>query len=183
MSATLDYDTSLREYAVSKSNFLRQHQGIHNICTGAVVFNKDSKLLLVQRAKEELAFANLWEIPGGGMDDTDETILHAAARELKEETGLVPIRIARKVMQIKFADGGKINPERMWLKLIFQFEVDDPSAVVLNPAEHQRFAWASEEEVVNDLLKEGGISLEYISQWNKDVKLEAFRLQQETVLG
>lgn len=51
------------------------------------------------------------------MDDTDETILHAAARELKEETGLVPMRVARKVMQFTFADGGKNNPERMWLKV------------------------------------------------------------------
>lgn len=60
MSASLVYESSLQEYAVSKSDFLSQHQGIDNICTGAVVFNKDSKLLLVQRAKEELAFANLW---------------------------------------------------------------------------------------------------------------------------
>ena len=127
------------------------------------------------------------------MDDTDETILHAAARELKEETGLTAIRAVRKVTQITFSTGGG-DRERTWLKvctvqsvrlwtvltafqLIFQFEVDNPDAVVLDPLEHQRFLWASEEEVVNDLVKEGSTSLEYISQENKAVKLEAFRLQ------
>jgi isopentenyldiphosphate isomerase len=55
-----DYDPSLQEYAVSRDNFLSQHGDIHMICTGAVVFNNASKLLLVQRAKEELAFANAW---------------------------------------------------------------------------------------------------------------------------
>lgn len=48
------------------------------------------------------------------MDDTDETILHAAARELKEETGLTAIRVVRKVAQFTFPDGG---PEKMWLKV------------------------------------------------------------------
>ncbi|OSS47523.1 hypothetical protein B5807_07516 [Epicoccum nigrum] len=178
-----DYDPSLQEYAVSRGNFLSQHGDIHMICTGAVVFNNASKLLLVQRAKEELAFANAWEIPGGAMDDTDKTILHAAARELKEETGLTAVRAVRKVTQITFTTAGGNRPQRTWLKLIFQFEVDNPDAVVLDPLEHQRFLWVSEEEVVNDLVKEGSTSLEYISQENKAVKLEAFRLQQERALG
>lgn len=47
------------------------------------------------------------------MDDTDETILHAAARELKEETGLTVIRAVRKVAQFTFPDG----PNKTWLKV------------------------------------------------------------------
>lgn len=34
-----------------------------------------------------------WEIPGGGCDDDDESILHAVARELWEEVGLTTTRI------------------------------------------------------------------------------------------
>lgn len=64
-------------------------------------------------------------------------------------------------------------------KLIFQFEVEDSSAVVLDPVEHQRYVWASESEVVHDAVKEGSVLLKYISPQNKDVKLEAFRLQRE----
>jgi isopentenyldiphosphate isomerase len=58
-----DYEPSLQEYAVSSNDFLSQHSDIHILCTGAVVFNIASKLLLVQRAEEELAFANAWVSP------------------------------------------------------------------------------------------------------------------------
>ena len=57
------------------------------------------------------------------MDDTDETILHAAARELKEETGLTAIRVVRKVMQITFTTGGGNRPQRTWLKVRFSLSV------------------------------------------------------------
>ncbi|KAJ4319118.1 Transcriptional activator of fatty acid utilization [Neodidymelliopsis sp. IMI 364377] len=86
------------------------------------------------------------------MDDTDETILHAAARELKEETGLIATRAVRKVTQFAFSDGWKNRPTKTWLKLIFQFEVKDAESITLDPIEHQNYLWASEEEVVNDLV-------------------------------
>ncbi|KAH6611933.1 NUDIX hydrolase domain-like protein [Boeremia exigua] len=175
--------TSLQQYAIPESEYLSQHHDVHVICTGAVVFNNEGKLLLVQRAKDEKAYPDAWEIPGGKMDDTDETILHAAARELKEETGLVATRVVRKVTQFTFADGGKKRAGKTWLKLVFQFEVDNADAVVLDPIEHQRFLWACEEEITNDLVKEGSTPLNYISPTNKDVKLEAFKLQREAVLA
>ena len=59
--------------------------------------------------------------------------------------------------------------------------MDDPSAIVLDPIEHQSHLWATEDEVVNDLVVEGTTSLEYISPANKDIKLEAFRLQREAL--
>lgn len=55
--------------------------------------------------------------------------------------------------------------------------MDNVDAIALDPNEHQHFLWASEHEVVNDLAAEANIPLEYISQVNKDVKLEAFRLR------
>lgn len=36
---------------------------------------------------------------------------------------------------------------------------------------------------MNDLVKEGSTLLEYISQENKNVKLEAFKLQREAVVA
>lgn len=60
--------------------------------------------------------------------------------------------------------------------------MDSLDAVVLDPIEHQRFAWASEDEVVNDLVNKEKTSLKYISQENKDVKLEAFKLQREAIV-
>ncbi|XPT00296.1 hypothetical protein M3J09_009452 [Ascochyta lentis] len=176
-----DYPTSLQPYAVTEGEYLSEHQDVHIICTGAAVFNREGRLLLVQRAKDEKAFPDAWEVPGGKMDDTDETILHAAARELKEETGLTATRVVRKVTQFTFSDGWGNRPTKTWLKLIFQFEVADLDAVVLGPIEHQSHVWASEEEVAKDLVAEGSTPLRYISQQNKHVKLEAFRLQREAV--
>lgn len=117
------------------------------------------------------------EIPGGKVDDTDSTLLHAAARELKEETGLIAKRVIRKVSHFTFADGRPDKPIT-WLKLIFEMEVEDFN-VTLDSVEHQQYLFASEEEVKHDLV--GDVKLAYISPPNKDVKLEAFRLRKEGV--
>lgn len=53
------------------------------------------------------------------MDDTDETILHAAARELKEETGLTATRVVRKVTQFTFSDGLENRPAPTWMKVFW----------------------------------------------------------------
>ena len=55
-----NYSSSLQEFAIPEGEYLSQHQDIHMIGTGAIVFNKEGKLLLVQRAKEEKAFPNAW---------------------------------------------------------------------------------------------------------------------------
>jgi 8-oxo-dGTP pyrophosphatase MutT (NUDIX family) len=115
------------------------------------------------------------EIPGGKVEAGDETILHGAARELREETGLEATRVLRKVGQLTFEDEKVGRPKTTWLKLIFEMEVDRADAVVLDPVEHQRFLFASEDEVVNE--RAGDVALQYITPPNKAVKLEAFRLR------
>jgi isopentenyldiphosphate isomerase len=57
---SLDYPSSLQEYAVSEQEYLRQHPEFDLLVSGAVVFNKEGKLLLVQRAADEKAFPNFW---------------------------------------------------------------------------------------------------------------------------
>lgn len=57
---SFDIPSSLQEYAISEKEYIDQHEGVHIICTGAVVFNKEGKLLLVQRAKDEKAFPDAW---------------------------------------------------------------------------------------------------------------------------
>jgi hypothetical protein len=79
--------------------------------------------------------------------------------------------VLRKVAHFTFEDGRR---RTTWLKLIFEMEVEDTN-VTLDPVEHQDYLFASEEEINNDLV--GDVKLAYISPPNKDVKLEAFRLQ------
>lgn len=118
------------------------------------------------------------EIPGGKVDDTDETILHAAARELQEEAGLGAIRVVRKVAQLTFLDGRPGREQKTWLKLAFEMEVDNID-VTLDPTEHQSFLYATEEEVIAGVV--GDIKMAYMSPQSKAVKLEAFRLRREAL--
>jgi len=46
------------------------------------------ELLLVKRSDSASAFPGTWALPGGFMDRSDECIADAAARELREETGV-----------------------------------------------------------------------------------------------
>jgi 8-oxo-dGTP pyrophosphatase MutT (NUDIX family) len=62
-------------------------------------------------------------VPGGKVDDTDETLLHAAVRELKEETGLTATRVCSKVAEFTFEDARPGKRPVTWLKLIFHVEV------------------------------------------------------------
>jgi 8-oxo-dGTP pyrophosphatase MutT (NUDIX family) len=54
----------------------------------AVVESSDQHVLLTRRAAHMRTFPGLWVPPGGGMEDSDLTLLHAGLRELREETGL-----------------------------------------------------------------------------------------------
>ncbi|KAH9868896.1 hypothetical protein J1614_007971 [Plenodomus biglobosus] len=176
-SPPLRFGSDLQDYAISDKEFLAQHPEFDILCTGVAIFNSDGKLLLVQRAKNEHAFPDAWEIPGGKVDDTDDTILHAAARELKEEAGVVATRVVRKVTQFTFDDKPPGRPNKLWLKLIFEMEVEDLSTITLDPVEHQAFLFATKEEVIAE--QAGGVKLAYVSEVNKTVKLEAFRLRRE----
>jgi 8-oxo-dGTP diphosphatase len=54
-------------------------------CVGAIVRDGDGRLLVVQRANPPAAGS--WSLPGGRVED-GETDIVAAAREIREETGL-----------------------------------------------------------------------------------------------
>lgn len=98
-------------------------------------------------------------------------------------------RFVRKVAELDWEDRlphhGK--PER-WVKFIFEVEVEgngdannkrtdtEPDLkVFLDPNEHQRYIWATEDEVRNE--KVGEMALKYITPDNKVAKLEAFELR------
>jgi mutator protein MutT len=56
------------------------------LCAGAVVRDADGRLLLVRRG--HAPSAGLWSLPGGRVEP-GETAAEAAAREVREETGLI----------------------------------------------------------------------------------------------
>jgi 8-oxo-dGTP pyrophosphatase MutT (NUDIX family) len=133
----------------------------------------------------------LWEPPGGGLEPHDPTILHGAAREALEESGLVVARAACVVgrplvytLQSRHRSG-PLEGEPMWFgKLDFVFELapgdDDGSfvAVTPDPAEHCDFAWASERELLAGQMADGRpLPITYPEQ--KARLLQALRMRRE----
>ena len=56
------------------------------VAVGAIVFDADGRVLLVERARPP--GAGLWSVPGGKLEGA-ETLAQAVAREVREETGLL----------------------------------------------------------------------------------------------
>lgn len=139
-----DYLSKLNETATPK---------LEGLATGAVIFSahhpagQPDKVLLVQRAPHD-SMPNRWEIPGGAVDE-DETVLGGVAREVWEESGLRVSRLTASVWAGEGLAAGAVfrtTRGRFIFKLTFVAEVEDSSAVRLDPDEHQDYVWATEEE-------------------------------------
>lgn len=115
---------ALRQHTIPLSTFLTRNPQYTNLVVGALIFNPSTpthptRLLILQRASTEIGFPNLWEIPGGTCDAEDPTILHSAARETFEETGLRLMKFVREVGKGVELVIGKTR----WFKLSFEIEV------------------------------------------------------------
>ncbi|KAK7967283.1 NUDIX domain-containing protein [Apiospora aurea] len=172
--------------------YLAANAGFKGLGTGALVFfSPDAetssnssgqgdeeataeRILLVQRAAHD-SMPLRWE---------DETILHAVARELREESGLRAAHIGPQVGEPMafFTRRG-----RRMLKLSFLVDVEagadgqggkkSPPVVKLDPEEHAAFFWATEEECRRHRVGETDIEFTHISQ--EQTILEGFRLRRE----
>lgn len=54
----------------------------------SAVITRGTQVLLTQRSEAEDVFPGLWGIPGGKMDSTDNDLLSALKREIREEVGI-----------------------------------------------------------------------------------------------
>ncbi|KAK3386221.1 hypothetical protein B0T20DRAFT_494003 [Sordaria brevicollis] len=167
---------------------------------GALIFSTSSpdsidRILLLQRAPHD-SMPLRWEIPGGAIDPDDETFLHGVAREMWEEAGLMPKRMVCQVgsdekPQVFLTRSGKVV-----LKVSVEVEVDEASGtkeqedgevegkwkglpkVVIDPNEHVRFVWATEEE-----CRAGVMVIEIDGGEREELKLTfTTRDQRETIL-
>ncbi|MCJ1230242.1 hypothetical protein MMC12_006914 [Toensbergia leucococca] len=198
---------SLSHLTVPLYQFIQDHRPKYDhLVVGAFIFapsdspaTSPPRILLVQRAKTESAFPNLWEVPGGSSELADPTVLHSVAREVFEETGL---RLTKFVRQIGQGVEFNINHLR-WLKLSFEIEVAElphqsrhschdhssgheaditasqsmdattnSGLVTLDPKEHQQYVWATEEDIKKCYQDEGPYSL--LNEAQRQVMLQAF---------
>ena len=70
------------------------------LCAGAIVRDDDGRVLLVRRANEPSR--GLWSVPGGRVEP-GETPPEAAAREVREETGL-DVRIGELLLTLEIGN-------------------------------------------------------------------------------
>ncbi|KXX82648.1 MutT-like protein [Madurella mycetomatis] len=192
------WQASVNGLHITEKDFLSTRPLIAAAATGALVFSKASgedRALIIQRAAHD-SMPLLWETPGGACDLEDETILHGVARELWEETGLRMKSVTRQV------GGGYTFITRSGLavtKLTFEAEVETPVSaqgeqlfpkVTLDPNEHVRFLWATEEECrqgrVAALDSNGEpevVNVEFTTEAQKRIILYGFKLRREAAEG
>ena len=109
-----------------------------------VVYTRDMEVLLLERA----ARPGYWQSVTGSLDRLDEPLAEAAAREVREETGidaasgkLEPWSMANTFeiylrWRHRFAPGVTHNTEH-----VFGLALPGPQPVTLAPEEHITFAW------------------------------------------
>ncbi|KAF5647634.1 NUDIX domain protein [Fusarium tjaetaba] len=171
-----EYEPSAEDFCVSKQAYLAAHPEAQfgYLATSALVLDtsivSEPRILLLQRAASD-DDPNMWEPPGGACDDGDESVLSAAARELREEAGLEAKWIGGPVGEPHFFtldDGKRV------CQFNFLVKVDLSSQdVKLSPNEHQRFVWASESDVRE--RKAGDIELDFTRDEVQQTVLAAFQ--------
>lgn len=172
-------NSSALSFTDSQSAYLSKHPDprYNYLATGALVFDTSNpslpRVLLIQRSGRD-SMPNRWEVPGGGCDDEDESILHSAVRELWEEAGLKTKSISYPI------DRAHLFSSRSGKKICkFNFLVEAEKNgegkfdVTLDPNEHQRFVWATEEEVKTK--RSGEEELEFTFEELENTVIEAFQ--------
>ena len=119
------------------------------VVVGGVIIN-ENKVLIVQRASDEEAYPDLWEVPSGKKEPL-EKVTDAVLREVKEETGLVTEMV--KVIDVFNFSVEKTNETRDVTQINFLLKLIGSSEVKLSN-EHQNFAWITKDEINNYNLSE-----------------------------
>lgn len=177
-SSDFECDTSVKQFCIPKDTYFALHPNaqFNFIATSALVLDTESssdpRILLVQRAASD-SNPNKWEAPGGACDDDDSTILHGAARELWEETGLEATRMDALVGEPHLFTS-RSGKRICQFNFAVQVKVVDgkPPAVELDPEEHQDFVWATQQEV--KARRAGDVDLDFTSKEVEQIVLLAF---------
>jgi 8-oxo-dGTP pyrophosphatase MutT (NUDIX family) len=170
------FSSSLSPFAIPVKEYLSLHPEFEAIAAGALVFDSQDRLLILQRAAQD-SMPNLWEVPGGGCDADNESILNGIAREVWEESGLKVSVLGHLV-----GDGHVFFTRKRQLKVCkytFEAEVESTEGVKLDPDEHQNYLWVTEEECRSHRVEREGAVLEvkFTTAGQEATILEGFRLR------
>ena len=108
------------------------------IIVKCIIYNQElDRFLLVQRSSDDDTGAETWENAGGNIED-GESPEDAAAREVREETGITDIDISR-VAYVSLLDG---EPPALLIVYLCLTNTAD----VRISFEHKAYVWADEQQ-------------------------------------
>ena len=137
----------------------------HKTIVGAVIFHPapspPAKILLLKRTAIDEFYPNVFEIPGGHVEDTDADIFGALVREVQEETSLSVDSVKGSIESFTYSTkktmkvGEKeVEVQKSSLQLNFVCEVAEDTFRV-KPEEPSEGIWAAEDEVGSLEMTEG----------------------------
>lgn len=123
------------------------------VSSTVIVISKDRKALIVQRPPDK-AFANLWTVAGGKLQDTDGVTVSktfkylssecCAVRELEEETGIyISIKDVKYLCSIY---AGEINRLILSYYVVLDKNADE---IEIKLSECQAYKWITRDEIKN----------------------------------
>ena len=129
--------------------------------------DKGLKFLILKRNEKKL-YEHLWQGVAGKIEK-DEAAWETAIRELKEETGLDPVKmfVADHVSQFYEKHGDRVN-----LVPVFGIEVDSKNVILSD--EHIEYKWVDFKEAFDTLVWNGqkkGIQTVYNMVSNNDERI------------
>ena len=113
------------------------------IIVHTIIFNKNKQILILKRSVNENVLPNLWDIPGGTLEDGENPI-DGATREVWEESG-IKIKNAHLFFYTSNIDKRK---DAQFIRLIF---ITQSSAknIKLSLNEHDKYKWIKISEAKN----------------------------------
>ncbi len=142
----------------------------------------EPRILLLRRSPTD-SLPLRWEPPGGATDPEDPSILHACARELHEEAGLLATSITSVVQpdgRLFFTGNGNLVCKFEFVVSV-EGEGEGMPKVKLDPEEHVDFVWATEGDCRERQVMRGEevVELNFTFKEQRESVLEAFRLVRE----
>jgi len=115
---------------------------IQKIVLAGVVFNKEGKVLILQRNENEDIYPGMWELPSGKREFF-ESSHNTLVREIREEAGLdIEIIQPCSVFEYKIEKPNEIRDSTQ-----INFIVISNTSEVRLSEEHQNYAWVSRDEI------------------------------------
>jgi 8-oxo-dGTP diphosphatase len=127
-------------FEIRKTQLESENFDIINLSSVAVIVtNSENKYLILRRSLTDEDGPGLWDLPGGGVDETD--LISAATRELYEEAGIVADEI-HYMDDFNYICNWKGEDK---IRFVFAHITDAEPALSF---EHEEYKWVTEEEIL-----------------------------------